>query len=44
MFRDKGIRFIAVNNGIDSDKQGDNDFTPFLNIMKNTRHLGGVNC
>ena len=44
MFRDKGVRFIAVNNGIDSDKQGDNDFTPFLNIMKNTRHLGGVNC
>ena len=33
MFRDKGIRFIAVNNGIDSDKQGDNAFTPFLNIM-----------
>ena len=33
LFRDKGIRFIAVNNGIDSDKQGDNDFTPFLNIM-----------
>ena len=33
MFRDKGVRFIAVNNGIDSDKQGDNDFTPFLNIM-----------
>ena len=33
MFRDKGIRFIAVNNGIDSDKQGDSDFTPFLNIM-----------
>lgn len=33
MFREKGIRFIAVNNGIDSDKQSDNDFTPFLNIM-----------
>ena len=33
MVRDKGVRFIAVNNGIDSDKQGDNDFTPFLNIM-----------
>ena len=33
MFREKGIRFIAVNNGIDSDKQNDNDFTPFLNIM-----------
>lgn len=41
MFRDKGVRFIAVNNGIDSDKQGDNDFTPFLNIMKNKRCLGG---
>ena len=27
------LTFIAVNNGIDSDKQGDNDFTPFLNIM-----------
>ena len=33
MFRDKGVRFIAVNNGIDSDKQGDNDFTPFLNLV-----------
>ena len=33
LFKDKGVRFIAVNNGIDSDKQGDNDFTPFLNIM-----------
>ena len=42
MFRDKGIRFIAVNNGIDSDKQGDNDFTPFLNIMKNISHSGKV--
>lgn len=33
MFKDKGVRFIAVNNGIDSSKQNDNDFTPFLNIM-----------
>lgn len=33
MFKDKDVRFIAVNNGIDSDKQNDNDFTPFLNIM-----------
>lgn len=33
LFKDKGVRFIAINNGIDSDKQGDNDFTPFLNIM-----------
>lgn len=33
LFKDKGVRFIAINNGIDSDKQGDNDFTPILNIM-----------
>ena len=33
LFKDKDVRFIAVNNGIDSDKQSDNDFTPFLNIM-----------
>ena len=44
MFPEKGVRFIAVNNGVDSETMGDNDFTPFLNIMKNTRHLGGVNC
>lgn len=33
MFREKGIRFIAVNNSIDSLNQSDSDFTPFLNIM-----------
>lgn len=33
MFKEKGIRFIAVNNGIDSANQNENDFTPFLNIM-----------
>ncbi len=33
LFKEKGVRFIAINNGIDSEKQGDNDFTPFLNIM-----------
>lgn len=33
MFREKGIRFIAVNNSIDSINQSDSDFTPFLNIM-----------
>ena len=26
-------RFIAINNGIDSEKQAESDFTPFLNIM-----------
>lgn len=33
MFPEKGVRFIAVNNGVDSEKMGENDFTPFLNIM-----------
>ena len=33
LFPQKGVRFIAVNNNIDSDNPTDNDFTPFLNIM-----------
>lgn len=41
--RKMGVRLIAVNDGVDSFN-GDDDFTPFRNIMKNTRHLGGVNC
>lgn len=33
LFPENGIRFIAINNGVDSDKPTDNDFTPFLNII-----------
>ncbi len=33
LFPEKGVRFIAINNGVDSETQGENDFTPFLNIM-----------
>lgn len=33
MFPKKNVRFIAVNNGVDSVNPADNDFTPFLNIM-----------
>ncbi|VUW97696.1 Recombinase [Streptococcus constellatus] len=33
LFKEKGVRFIAINNGIDSEKQAESDFTPFLNIM-----------
>lgn len=33
LFPEKGVRFIAVNNGIDSDNPTENEFTPFLNIM-----------
>ncbi len=33
LFVEKGVRFIAINNGIDSAQQQENDFTPFLNII-----------
>lgn len=29
----KGVRFIAINNSVDSANPVENDFTPFLNIM-----------
>ncbi len=29
---EKSVRFIAINDGVDSDK-GDNEFTPFRNII-----------
>ena len=32
MFPEHDVHFIAVNDGVDS-KQGDNEFTPFRNIM-----------
>ena len=33
LFPEKGVRFIAISNGIDSAQQQENDFTPFLNII-----------
>ncbi len=33
LFPERHVRFIAINNNIDSDRPGSNDFTPFLNIM-----------
>lgn len=33
MFKEKNVRFIAINNGIDSANRSDSEFTPFLNIM-----------
>ena len=33
LFPKKGVRFIAINNNVDSAVPQDNDFTPFLNIM-----------
>lgn len=32
MFPEKDVRFIAVNDGVDSDRE-DNEFTPFRNII-----------
>ena len=40
LFREKEVRFIAINNGIDSDRQETSEFAPFLNIMKNISHSG----
>ena len=41
MFPEHDIHFIAVNDGVDST-QGDNEFTPFRNIIKNISHSGKV--
>lgn len=32
-FPNADVRFIAINNGVDSANQQDSDFTPFLNII-----------
>ena len=32
-FREKGVRFIAISNNIDSQNQASSEFAPFLNIM-----------
>ena len=42
VFPKKGVRFIAINNNVDSANPTENDFTPFLNIMKNISHSGKV--
>lgn len=33
MFREKGVHFIAISNGVDSEKRESAEFAPFLNIM-----------
>lgn len=35
-----GVRYIAIDNGVDSNNQQSSEFTPFLNVIKNTRRLG----
>ena len=43
-FPEMGVRFIAVNDGVDSDNQMDNDFTPFRTIINNRLHISTVSC
>lgn len=33
VFPDNDVRFIAINNGVDSNNQAENDLTPFINIF-----------
>ena len=33
MFREHGVRFVAIANGVDSDKRESSEFAPFLNLM-----------
>lgn len=33
VFPEADVRFIAINNGVDSENKQDSDFTPFLNII-----------
>lgn len=33
MFREKEVHFIAISNGVDSEKRESSEFAPFLNIM-----------
>ena len=34
-FPELGVRFIAVDSGVDSNNQQSTEFTPFLNVIKN---------
>ena len=39
LFREKGVRFIAIGNGVDSADKNSSEFVPFLNIVKNIHYL-----
>lgn len=42
-FPDRDVRFIAVNDNIDSD-EGESEIAPFKNVLKNISCLGRVFC
>lgn len=35
-FPELDVRFVAINDGVDSENQSSDDFTPFRNIMNET--------
>ena len=41
LFPQKDVRFLAINNSIDSNNASDNDFAPFLNIMNEWYGVSG---
>ena len=43
-FPKHNVRYIAITDNYDSVNKQEMDIAPFKNILKNTRHLGGVNC
>ena len=44
VFPSMGCRFIALNDGMDTIHKNNEMLVILKNVMKNTRHLGGVNC
>ncbi len=44
VFPSMGCRFIALNDGVDTIHKNNEMLVILKNVMKNTRHLGGVNC
>lgn len=42
-FPDRDVRFIAVNDNIDSD-EGESEIAPFKNVLKNIHHRGKALC
>ena len=43
-FRRKGVRFIAIGNGVDTVSPISSEFAPFMNVLKNISCLGRVFC
>ena len=39
ILRQKGLRLISINDGVDS-LNGDDDFTPFRNIVSHKKSIG----